>query len=139
MRPSEAQWEYVCRAGTETATYAREMRIVGANNAPVLDAIAWYWGNGGVTAGLRSNMTMNGPGRGRLASRRRTRGAFTTCWAMCGSGVRIIGTVATRADRPMALPGLTGTRALRRASLAAGREVADQHGSAQSSVPKASS
>ena len=46
--PSEARWEYACRAGTTEATYAGAMQILGDNNAPVLDAIAWYGGNSGV-------------------------------------------------------------------------------------------
>jgi formylglycine-generating enzyme required for sulfatase activity len=46
--PSEAQWEYACRAGTTTSTYAGQLEMKGANNAPILDAIAWYVGNSGV-------------------------------------------------------------------------------------------
>jgi len=46
--PTEAQWEFACRAGTQMAVYAGEMRIEGGNNAPVLDDIAWYGGNSGV-------------------------------------------------------------------------------------------
>jgi formylglycine-generating enzyme required for sulfatase activity len=46
--PSEAQWEHACRAGTETAIYTGALDILGENDAPALDPIAWYGGNSGV-------------------------------------------------------------------------------------------
>ena len=46
--PSEAQWEYACRAGTDTALYNGDITIEGENHAPELNEIAWYGGNSGL-------------------------------------------------------------------------------------------
>jgi len=54
--PSEAQWEHACRAGTEAATYAGALEILGDANAPVLDPIAWYGGNSRVEFELKNGM-----------------------------------------------------------------------------------
>ncbi len=46
--PTEAEWEFAARSGSDAALYTGPLTIVGLANGPELDPVAWYGGNSGL-------------------------------------------------------------------------------------------
>lgn len=59
--PTEAEWEYACRAGTTGATYGGNLSENHAVSNTMLDSICWNSENCGFSKGTRSVGTVLGP------------------------------------------------------------------------------